>query len=256
MNSLKKLACAVGICLMLPVSSQASVITFNFTGGLVVANSLGDIAVNNGSPVTPIAASLTYDTITGIGSSGLSITMSDPFLGMPATLHDISMARQADSNLITGQVLVDWAGASNMPLHIEWDATGLFNAINYGLQAGDVISGTNLYHDANANGVFDSGEFLANVFSATPYSDTLQLQESYYGPLALQGYAPMAATSGSLGFGSETPFPGFRGYLDIGSGNSMHVVSVVTTVPIPAAAWLFGSGLLSLLGVARQHKIS
>lgn len=253
MNNIKKLACAVGFCLILPAASQAAMITFNFTGGLVVANPLGEIAINNGSPVTPIAASLTYDTITGIGSSGLSITMSDPFLGMPATLHDISMTHQSGSNLIAGQVLVDWAGTLNMPLHIEWDATGLLNAINYGLQEGDVISGTNLYHDANANGVFDSGEFLANVFSATPYSDTLQSQQGYN---ALQGSAPMAATSGSLGLGNATPFPGFRGYLDIGSGNSMHVVSVVTTVPIPAAVWLFGSGLLGLLGVARRRKAS
>lgn len=256
MNNLKKLACAVGFYLVLPATSHADLITFNFTGGLVVADPSGNIAINNNSPVTPIAASLTYNTITGIGSSGLSLTMSDPFFGIPATLHDISMARQSGSNLITGQVLVDWAGTPNMPLHIEWDATGLFNAINYGLQAGDVISGTNLYHDANANGVFDSGEFLTNVFSATPYSDTLQLKPSYDGPLALQGSAPMAATSGSMGFDSATPFAGFRGYFDIGSGNSMHVVSVVTTVPIPAAVWLFGSGLLGLLGVARRRKAS
>jgi hypothetical protein len=251
-NNFKKLACAVGFCLVLPATSHADLITFNFTGGLVVANPNGEIAINNGSPVTPIAASLTYDTISGIGSSGLSITMSDPFLNIPATLHDISMTRQSSSNLITGQVLVDWAGAFNMPLHIEWDATGLFNAINYGLQVGDVISGTNLYHDSNANGVYDPGEFLTNVSSATPYSDILQSQQGYN---ALQGTAPMAATSGSLGLGSATPFPGFRGYLDIGSGNSMHVVSVAT-VPIPAAAWLFGSGLLGLLGAACRRKVS
>jgi len=66
-----------------------------------------------------------------------------------------------------------------MPLDIKWDATGLFNAINYGLQAGDVISGSTLYHDTNANGVFDPGEFLANVNSATPYSDILQTQNGY-----------------------------------------------------------------------------
>lgn len=247
MNNIKKFSCAVGFCLMLPAASQASVITFNFTGGLVMTFPNGNIITNNGLAVTPTAASLIYDTASGLGNSGLSLTMSGGFWGSSVTFHDISMS-QSGSNLITGQVLVDWNGNYNMPLNIEWDATGLFNAINYGLQAGDVISGSTLYHDTNANGVFDPGEFLANVNSATPYSDTLQLQQGYS---SLQGPAPMAATSGSKGLDSTTPFPGVRGYFDIGSGNSMHVVSV-TTVPLPAAAWLFGSGLLSFMGLARR----
>jgi hypothetical protein len=249
--NIEKLVCAVGFCLALPAVSHADVITFNFTGGLVVADPAGNILINDGSPVTPIAASLTYDTATGIGSSGLSLTMSDPFYGVPATFHDISMY-QSGSNLITGEVLVDWNGTSNMPLHIEWDVTGLFNAINYGLQAGDIISGTNLYRDTNSNGIGEPGELLTNVYSATPYSDILQIQRGYN---ALQGPAPMAATSASMGLAEGTPFVGFRGYFDIGSGNSMHVLSV-TTVPIPAAAWLLGSGLLGLLGAARRRNAS
>jgi hypothetical protein len=32
------------------------------------------------------------------------------------------------------------------------------------------------------------------------------------------------------------------------------VFSIVTTVPVPAAAWLFGSGLLGLVGVARRRN--
>ena len=248
MNTLKQLLGTVGFCLALPGISEADTITFNFTGGLVVANTVGGIVLNDGSPVTPISASLAYDTASGLGSSGLSLTMSDPFFGIPATFHDLSMTREANSNLINGQVLVDWNGNYNMPMNVVWDATGLLNAINYGLQAGDIISGTSLYRDTNHNGVGDPGELLANVSSATPYSDVLQTQQGYN---SLQGPAPMAATSDSLGFGSDTPFTGLRGYFDIGSGNSMHVVSV-TAVPVPAAAWLFGSGLLGLLGMARR----
>ncbi len=94
---------------------------------------------------------------------------------------------------------MDWNGNYNMPLNIEWDATGLINAIDYGLHAGDVISGTNLYHDTNGSGVYDAGDtYLMNVGSATPYSDSLQLQR-FVRPLELQGPAPMAATANSLG---------------------------------------------------------
>ena len=84
--------------------------------------------------------------------------------------------------------------------------------------------------------------------SATPYSDLLQLNT-----LDQQGPAPLATTSGSLGLDATTPFSGIRGYFDIGSGNSMHVTSV-STVPVPAAVWLFGSGLLGLVGIARRKK--
>jgi hypothetical protein len=38
------------------------------------------------------------------------------------------------------------------------------------------------------------------------------------------------------------PFAGFSPYFQ------------VTTVPIPAAAWLFGSGLLGLVGIARRRR--
>ena len=232
---------------LLPVGVSASIINFDFTGRLVVADATGNIIGNNGAEFTPIAASLVYDTSTGVGSSGLSISINGTsFLGQPATFHDITMTHQTGTNLITGGVLVDWNGNNNMPLHIEWDATGLLNAINYGLQAGHVLSGSDLYNDANGNGVQDPGEFLIDIASATPYSDSLLSD-----PNNAQGPAPLAATSNSLGLDNTTPFPGVRGYFDIGSGNSMHVTSV-SSVPVPAAVWLFGSGLLGLIGVARR----
>jgi hypothetical protein len=258
---------ALAFCLGLPGISQAATITFDFTGRLIVAGLDGGILMNNGSTYTPISASLTYDTATGLGSSGLSITMSDPFFGVPGTFHDITMTTQTGTNSITGEMFVDW-GAENismpcglqncdMPLHIVWDATGLLNAIDYGLQQGDILSGSTLYHDANGDHIQNIDEqTLLDLNSATPYSSILE--DNYYAGLSTtnpdpQGPAPLAATSDSMGLGADTPFVGLRGYFDIGSGNSMEVVSI-SAVPIPAAIWLFGSGLLGLIGVARLKK--
>ena len=250
----KYLLCSAIFLIALP--AQSATLTFDFTGRLVVVDPSDNVLLNdvNGltQSYTPIEASLTFDTNTGLGASALSITMNTPFFGSIATFHDITMARVGDTNIIEGGMLIDW-NTPNMPLHIEWDATGLFNAINYesGLQVGDVLSGTDLYHDINGNGVQDAGEYLTDIGSATPYSDGLQ---SSVDPAfqSLQGPAPLAATSNSLGL-IGGPFSGFRGLVDIGSGNSIHVTSV-SYVPVPAAVWLFGSGLLGLIGVARRKK--
>ena len=240
----KKIIYALGL-LALPLASHAAIITFDFTGRLVVAGPDGTIA---GPAYTPLSASLTYNTVSGFGSSPLSITMDDPYFGAGATFHDISWTYQA-GNLVNAQILVDWNENYNMPLHIEWDVTGLVNALGYsgGLQVGDILSGTNLYRDTNGNGIGEAGEWLADIYSATPYSDSLQFLD-----VNRQGPAPLAATSGSLGLLSG-PFTGIRGYIDIGSGNSMYVTSV-SAVPIPAAVWLFGSGLFGLIGIAYRKK--
>ncbi len=239
----KRFMSVLGLC-ALPLLSPAAIIDFDFTGRLVVADSSGVII---GPAYTPIAASLRYDTDTGIGGSSLSITMNDFYLGYPAVFHDISMSRQGTGNLINGQVLVDWNGNLDMPLHIEWDGTGLFNAIDYGLQAGDVLSGSTLYRDANGNHVQDPGEFLTDIGSAIPWSDFLQAS-----PTDTQGPAPLAATANSQGL-TDGPFVGIRGYFDIGSGNSMYVTAV-SAVPVPAAFWLFASGMLGFLGIARRRQ--
>lgn len=147
MTSKKAIAVWTASALLLSGNTVADVFSFDFTGRLTVASSLGDILLNNGLSYTPIAASLTFDTYTGIGSSDLTISMNDPFLGLPGSLHDISMSNVGGS-LIEGNVLVDWASNVDMPLHVAWDASGLFNAIGYGLQVGDTISGTDLIRGA------------------------------------------------------------------------------------------------------------
>ena len=53
-------------------------------------------------------------------------------------------------------------------------------------------------------------------------------------------------------------------YIEAGTGNEITVQNVarsgvvvfaeVQTVPVPAAIWLFGSGLLGLVGIARRKK--
>ncbi len=244
---------------------NAAVFEFHFTGQYTLLGTDGSFADQQA-----IASTLTYDDSLGAGfSAALSIANFDTF-GATATIYDITLQREFGTNLIVGNMLADWNNNTGIPLSMVWDATGLFNAIDYGLQAGDVISGTNLKR---------GGVVIADVGSAVPASDgTYNLNT---GQFLNQGPAPLAVTtlntttlctlgvncignalSGGGPFtddgisGSpmiDGPFPGLNVNFDIGSGNSLTVLSV-STVPVPAAVWLFGSGLIGLVGFARRKQ--
>jgi hypothetical protein len=259
----KKITCfstyTMALALLIAASSaSASIFEFHFTGQYTLVNGVGTNIDRQA-----IESTLTYDDATGSGFSGsLSIDNFVTF-GAAATVHDISLQRYQNTNLIVGNMLADWNGSFGLPISMVWDATGLFNAIDFGLQANDVISGTDLKRD---------GVVVANVGSATPASD---------GGTYDQGPAPLAMTtlntttlcipdidcagnafSGGAPFfddgiaGSplvDAPFSGFNVNFDIGSGNSL-TVTQITTVPVPAAVWLFSSGLMGLVGFARRKK--
>lgn len=248
-KSIKTLAIA-GSLIFSVNTAMADIITFGFTGRLTVVDPAGNILSNPDSPdaidsngyQTAIGANLTYDTELGIGSSDLAFDLS--FWGKAVSIRDINLNFISGTNNIEGTMLADWSGTTDMSMQILWDATGLFNAIDLGLQAGDRISGTNLYRDMDGDGYAET--FIADVNSATPITD------SFLNYNLNQGPAPLATTEGTLGL-LDGPFPGVQVHLDIGSGNSMYVTSV-SAVPVPAAVWLFGSGLIGLAGVARRKR--
>ena len=264
MPAIKK-ASLVSICFFIFLfsgASHASVIEFHFTGQLTVLTSDGSFLDQSA-----VDSTFSYNTDMGVGSGDLTVAPL-VFFGQDLTLHDISMQNVdgGNGNLILGNMLADFSATPDIPASMVWDATGLMNAIDLGLQVGDVISGTTMIRN---------DVFFADVGSATPASDGV------FG-VTDQGPAPMATTtlntttlctlgvdcmgnalSGGIGFtddgigGSpliDGPFPGFQVNLDIGSGNSLTVLSV-SAVPVPAAVWLFVSGFAGLLAVARRKKI-
>ena len=219
-------------------NAAADIIQFSFTGQLTVIDPMGSIIHGTNGPQTPIAANLTIDTNDGTGFSDLSFSFS--FWEQEVQIHSISLSF-LEGNQIAGQMLADWGTTVDNPISILWDASGLFNAMAIGLQAGDRISGTNLFRDSNGDGYAEA--WLADVGSATPWSDSLFDLN--------QGPAPIATTAGDFGI-TDGPFEGLQIHLDIGSGNSLYVESI-SAVPVPAAVWLLGSGLIALFGLARRR---
>jgi hypothetical protein len=258
----RKLICRtllLALSMALPGVASADIYTFNFTGRMTVSG--GANVITGGTTEfdnyqTPISASLTYDTVTGLGSSSLSLTTSHLFLGFHPTFHDISMSRIGTSNLFSGGFLTDWGSESNMTTLIEWDATGFLNAVNSGqLQVGDKISGDVLFRDVNNDQTY-SQVVISSLGSATPYADSLVADAmtangdtpNLYVP---QYHAPLAATSGTLGLTSG-PFAGVKVYMDIGSGNSLYVTSI-TAVPEPES-WAMLLAGLSVVGWAVRRR--
>ena len=115
--------------------------------------------------------------------------------------------------------------------------------------AGGGVSGCNdneygfLYYD---EGIYNSSQ---DVFSST-------IQPGVYWSGTQDSVAPInIAWRFNLGSGTNS------GLQDSGNKSSEHYAWAVypgdvAAVPVPAAVWLFGSGLLGLIGVARRRKLA
>lgn len=241
-------------------NAHADIVTFDFTGRMTVVDAFGGVigGSSDGDGYTPISAELTMNTgfVSGgvfnvddfIGTSTLDITVNDLFFGNPVRIHDASLS-YGGGFTINGTLLADYSSTFDNSIQVEWDAAGLATAVLFGLEVGDTLSGNEMSRDTNADGFADT-VVISDLGSAIPYADTLDY--TFFPDFTLQGPAPMAATSNSIGL-TEGPFAGLVVLIDIGSGNSMTVTSI-STIPVPAAVWLFGSGLIGLIGVARRKK--
>ena len=264
--AIKSIIGATCTCLLIfSASSNAAIYNFTWTGAFTVLDSSGNF-VNNTDAVTnnwdgnrtDIAGTFSLDTNTGSGSMTV-----DPFdfFGGSSPVEFTSVTTQSiGGNLMVGNFIYNWSGNTGLNMDLVWDVTGLVDALGLGMAAGDVISGDTAIIGGvpftigsalpASNSVVGSGPIPASYpIGPTPMATT-DLDLTTVG-----GLTPVADLSGVAGSPQATgPYLGFSASLDIGDANSMHLVSV-STVPVPAAVWLFGSGLIGLIGFARRKKV-
>ena len=265
-----------------PVS--ATEITFDWTGQFtVLGQNNGDYFVwSNGVtelPQTEVSGSFKFDTANP-NLSEMEITL-DSFSfyadsGVPDTSIVLDSLQELSYTSLLADFTLNWSGNLGdglgmqdyaMDMDVIWDITGLRNAIDFtpgGLQQGDIISGDTVTRGGNS--------IYGGIGSAIPATDGI-IFDYQTGAFLNQGPAPMATTTedygyymdywGNLQYGFSDdgvagmvvegmPYDQYASIsLDIGSGNSMTVTSVV---PVPAAVWLFGSGLIGLIGFAKRKK--
>ena len=124
------------------------------------------------------------------------------------------------------------------------------------LVSGDFSVGVNTYNDLGSGNQYGSAVFTQAEDGFGGGTKTITLNNTF-----LQS---INASSGLFAMGGSvttlSPQSGISHLLFGGTGSAdirelvLTTIEPITTVPLPAAAWLFGSAMLGLFGVARRKK--
>jgi hypothetical protein len=274
------------------VPAQAAVNSFNWSGNFTMLDAGGSALANTSITTkganqyqTAVSGTMQFDTVSGAGTA--TVVPFDFFSGtLPAEAVGINMQAIGDGvggagTLVLGNMLFNWNGTNGIPVSIVLDAAGFF--------AGELTSG-----GANSATPASDGTYINPTWgylgvgpvpiATTAWNTTDNctsgvdcMGNGVNGILPLiYDTAPNNAydginTGGTIG-GSpmlDGPFAGSNANFDV---TSMTFVSSdpegslppncdfgincgPPEVPVPAAVWLFGSGLLGLVGVARRKKV-
>jgi len=265
--NLKKSTLTIALASVLSAgAAQAAVIDMSYAGLFTMQDPAGVALQNSSYPYygdttwgygmrTQISGTMSFNTDTGAGTG--TVNAFEFFNKGPAVASGVYF-QSIGNGLMLGNMNFNWNN-TDITTNIVLDGTGLFNALGYGLPP----VGMTLDQAACTNMALNC---------ALPASDGISKGKFPIGvtPIAtssfnVAGSTGFGTTLGQLSLGTDDgiggtpmdngPFSGFNANFDI---TSVTVTNVgggnPPAVPVPAAVWLFGSGLLGLVGVARRRK--
>ena len=270
-----------------PQIASADIVDFDWNGVFTIVDPTGAILANPSVTTkganqfqTAINGTFQFDTATGAGTG--TVEPFD-FFGNPPSLPASAKGFNVQSlggGLVLGNALFDWNGNYNIPVSLVWDASGLFGNLS-GMIGGFLggctgtsctVSGTGATPATDGFYINSTWGYLAN--GPTPLATTTFNTTNVAGCLPSNctgvnpsGTTPLITDTTAFGAGvyhstrttgiggnpmQDGPFQGFNANFD---AQSLTITNYSPTViPVPAAVWLFGSGLLGLVGVARRKK--
>lgn len=222
---------------------------------------------------TPISGTMSFDTSTG---AGVATVNSFLFFGNAnanyASAVGVTFQSVDTVGTLVGGMLFSWNGGSHL-VSIVMDAGQMFGALPTMIGGGPTttVSGT---YSAVSNGSSSASGLptSADITTAIARTSTLNTPHACNGlTLATQvnaytintNMANLGTCTGA-GYGvddsiggspmTSPSFSAFNANFDIMSVTYQSMATAPAAVPVPAAVWLFGSGLLGLVGIARRKK--
>ena len=263
--NVKKATLSVAIAAALGLSvnvSQAAIIDMDYSGLFTILDPAGVALYNTSNPYyhdsswdhglrTQISGTMSINTRTGAGVATLS--PFNFFNGGEMVYSGMELQAIGGGLLLANMDYAWYVNDTNV--QIVLDASGLISALATGLPS--------------VGSVMDQN-YCATTGSCTlPASDGIKRGGFPIGavPIATSSYNVNGATGISttlaqLSLGADDgiggspmdsgPFSNYSINLDLTS----LTFTAVSSVPVPAAVWLFASGLVGLAGVARRRKSS
>ena len=167
---------------------------------------------------------------------------------VPCALTDVTLGGLDANSCGAGSGSQDFVGGDLTSWSVNLDnAGGISNWALYERAEEDAINNPGNLHDGNTSAIglssseigtgFNTGSFSVNATDPLLIvlkSDTIDYQWYLF-----------TGNSGTNGTWDASA---------IFDGKDLSHISAYTVVPVPAAVWLFGSGLLGLVGVARRKR--